>query len=94
MHFFVTTIITHLVGIPPSLVLFPHLLYVLMEPSPMLFSHIAQIFRPKVEMVVQEMDFKPHQTSQIFQLVYHISYDMFVVRVFHIVQKHSHIFLK
>lgn len=45
-------------------------------------------------MVEQEVDFKAHQTSKSFEIVYHINYDKFIVRGFHITQNLSHNFFK
>lgn len=50
-------------------------------------------FQEKVELIVQEVDFKAHQTTKCFNLVYCIGCHKFIVR-FHVAQKLSYYFFK
>ena len=57
--------------------------YVLMKLLPPPFTHIIQVFRKKVKVVVQEVDFKAHQITKSFEIIYHIDCNKFIDWRFH-----------
>lgn len=61
--------------------------------QPSLVYFISSLMK-KCKMVVEQMDFKVHQTTKSFELFYYISYHKLVVSGFCITQKPSHNFWK
>ena len=80
-------IISHHMGVSPSLILLFNDLFVLVKSFPLFINESSKIFKKSNRMGKQEEDFDAHLNIQPFKLFYHIDNQMKIIVDFSVAQE-------